>query len=97
VTPQIQFIFKYDKPRSKTLNVMTHKMLPIKMALKTFVILEELIVQALLFTDVALVVILVQVLMQKGEIVKPFGGAKFAYWMTREARSGTVSLFQMFL
>ena len=95
VCPQIQFIFKHDKASCKTLDIMTHKMLSIKVTFQALVVLEKLIVQALLFTDVALIVILMEMLMQESKIVEPLWCAEFANWMTREARSRPVSLFQV--
>ena len=97
VPSQVEFVVKDNESGHETLDIMAQKMLLIKVTLQTFVIFEELVVQTLFFTDVALVMVLVQVLMQKGQIIKPFGSTKLADRMSRKSRHGSIPLFQMIL
>ena len=77
--------------------MVAHKMLLIEMAGQRFIVLEPLVVGTLFFANVALVVFLVQVLIEEIDIVKPFRAAKFANRVAGKPRAGPVSVFQMVL
>ncbi len=94
---EIKLVFKNDKPCLQTLGMVAQKMLLLEMPGQTTIVLEPLVVLALLFTNVTLVVLLVQVLVQIVDVVKTFRPAKLANRMPVEPRAGPVSLFQVVL
>ena len=56
------------------------------------VVFEELVGPALLVADVALVVLLVEMLVQLGQVVEASGTAELAQRMAGEATAGTVAV-----
>ena len=76
---------------------MAHVVLLVEMFFETEVVLKKLIVKSLLFANVAFVVLLVQMLMQIGQVVKACGRAKFAYRVADKSRRGPVSLAHVLL
>jgi hypothetical protein len=97
VGAQVEFVFKDDKACRQTLFVGTKKMIAIKMNGEGGIIFEKLIGFVLFLTDMTLVMILVQMLMQQCQIIKAFGPTKFTHGMSRKARSRSFSPILMLL
>ena len=94
---QIQLVLENHKARLQALRMLTKKMLFFKVACQRSIILKPLVILSLLFANVTLVVLFVQMLIQKIDVVKSFRAAKFANRMPVKAGSRPVSLFQMVL
>jgi hypothetical protein len=97
VGAQVEFVFKDDKACGQTLFVGTEKMVAIKMNGQGLIIFKKLIGFVLFLTDMTLVMVLVQMLMQQCQIIEPFGMTKFTHGMSRKARSRSLSPILMLL
>ena len=77
--------------------MITQKVMSLKMAGQRAIVLEPLVVFALLFTNVTLVMLFVQMLVQKIDVVKPFRTAKFTDRMTIKSGPRTISVLHVIL
>ena len=64
VRAEVDLVFEHDEPRRYALGVVAEVVLPVEVPLEAGVVLEELVGLAQLVADVALVVFLVQVLVE---------------------------------
>lgn len=92
VRSQSNFVLEHDEARRQTHGMRTQKVLPIKVARKRLVVLEELVRPALLVADVALVVLLVEMLVQARQIVESARSAELAQRMAGETGTGPVAV-----
>ena len=91
VRPEGNLVLKHDESGRQTHGILAQKVLPVEMSGQRIVVLEELVGTALLVADVALVVLLVEMLVQLGQVVEAPGTAELAQRMAGEAAAGTVA------
>mmetsp|Transcript_1460 Transcript_1460/g.3109 ORF Transcript_1460/g.3109 Transcript_1460/m.3109 type:complete len:321 (+) Transcript_1460:1382-2344(+) len=92
VGAQVDLVLEDHEPRGQALRLVTQKVLPVEMPFEAIVVLEELVGLPLLLANVTLVMLLVQVLVQRHDVVESQRLAEFAERVAREAAQFAVSV-----
>mmetsp|Transcript_23034 Transcript_23034/g.43565 ORF Transcript_23034/g.43565 Transcript_23034/m.43565 type:complete len:287 (+) Transcript_23034:1006-1866(+) len=92
VSAQVDLVLEDHEPCGQALWLVTQKVLPVEMPLETIIVLEELVRLALLLTNMTFVMLLVQVIVQRHDVVESQRLAEFAKWVARKATQCAVSV-----